>query len=598
LNDSPAGTLFKGDGQATLKPGELVTGGVELNGVTKTNDFKLNWNDNGKHFLNLNLNDSPAGTLFKGDGQATLKPGELVTGGVELNGVTKTNDFKLNWNDNGKHFLNLNLNDSPAGTLFKGDGQATLKPGGLLTGAFESNGPAGTQNYKLNWNDNGLHLFDFDYKAGKDGSLLKLGGLTTLRPGDTLGGSLELNGIEKYKQFNLNGSFQDRHSFGIDFRDDKAGSILKVNGKTTFGEGNVLLGSGEWNQVENFKDYKLGYSTLGGSKFDLGLRDMPGGSIYSADAKLMLDKKDYLTGNLLINTAEKTREFGLGANIKDNVYNFNLSKTPFGTNVGFDAKLAFDDGHGSVGLGGKFGPKLSEATGSVNYKYKDLEYGGNVKFNNTNGSFGLAELGAKVTKGDDRFKYGLEASVNPHTGDYKVMAGISFSFGGGSRRMSAPETSYTPPPSYDRSGDFARPLSSDAASIGRLNPNDRALFDQAKAGVEKLNAQGASFNVDRTAMYLAALGNEKGFDKIDKVELGKPMPDGRQNVFIFDREPTSPMAKSAFADPATASNASLRASVDALQRTPDIADVRGGAAKANDPQTQANPELSTPKRGY
>lgn len=598
-NNTQAGTVIKGDGQATLKPGELVTGGFELNGPTKTNDFKLNWNDNGKHFLNLNLNDSPAGTLFKGDGQATLKPGELVTGNVELNGVTKTNDFKLNWNDNGKHFLNLNLNDSPAGTLFKGDGQATLKPGGLLTGAFESNGPAGTQNYKLNWNDNGNHLFDFDYKAGKDGTLLKLGGLTTLRPGDTLGGSLELNGIEKYKQFNLNGNFHDRHSFGIDFRDDKAGSIFKVNGKTTFGEGNVLLGSAEINGVENFKDYKLGYSTLGGSKFDFGLRDLPSGSIYSADAKLMLDKKDYLTGNLLINTAEKTREFGLGANIKDNVYNFNLSNTPFGTNFGLGAKLSFDDGNGKVGLDGKFGPKLSEANGTLSYKYKDLEYGGNIKFNNTNGPFGLAELGAKVTKGDERFKYGIEATVNPHTGDYKVMAGISISFGGGSKRMSAPEPQFTPPQSYERYGEFApRPLSSDATSVGRLNANDRALFDQAKAGVEKLNAQGASFNVDRTAMYLAALGNEKGFDKIDKVELGKPTADGRQNLFIFDREPTHPMAKSAFADPATASNASLRASAEALQRTPDIADMRGGTAKTNDPQTQANPELSTPKRGY
>ena len=598
LNDSPAGTLFKGDGQATLKPGELVTGGVELNGITKTNDFKLNWNDNGKHFLNLNLNDSPAGTLFKGDGQATLKPGELVTGNVELNGITKTNDFKLNWNDNGKHFLNLNLNDSPAGTLFKGDGQATLKPGGLLTGAFESNGPAGTQNYKLNWNDNGKHLFDFDYKAGKDGSLLKLGSLTTLRPGDTLGGSLELNGIEKYKQLNLNGNFQDRHSFGIDFRDDKAGSILKVNGKTTFGEGNVLLGSAEWNRVENFKDYKLGYSTLGGSKFDLGLRELPGGSIYSADAKVMLDKKDHITGNLLINGVEKTKEFGLGANIKNNVYNFNLSDTPFGTNVGFGAKLSFDDGNGKVGLDGKFGPKLSEANGMLSYKYKDLEYGGNIKFNNADGRFGLAELGAKVTKGDDRFRYGLEASINPHTGDYKVMAGISISFGGGSKRSSSPEPRYTPPPSYDRASDFAsKPISSDASSVGRLNPNDRALFDQAKTGVEKLNAQGASFNVERTAMYLAALGNEKGFDKIDKVELGKPMADGRQNLFIFDREPTNPFAKSVMADSATASNTSLRASVEALQRTPDIADVRGGAAaKPNEPQ--ANPDLSTPKRGY
>ncbi len=598
LNDTPAGTIVKGDGQATLKPGELLTGSAELNGVTKTNDFKLNWNDNGNHFLNLGLNDSPAGSIFKADGKTTLKPGELLTGSAELNGVTKTNDFKLNWNDNGNHFLNLGLNDSPAGSIFKADGKTTLKPGELLTGSAELNGVEKFTDLKFKWNDNDKHLFNFDYWSNKDGTIVNTSGLTTLKSGGVLKGSGEFNGIENFTDLKLSGNFNEKHTFNLNYKDTPAGSLFKADGKTTFGSGDILTGMVNINNVEKFKEYSLGYGNLGGTKFDFGLKDLPGGSIYSADAKVMLDKKDYLTGNLLINNVEKTKEFGVGANIKDNVYNFNLSQTPFGTNFGLGAKLSFDDGKGMVDVNGKYGPKLSEANGSISYKFKDLEYSGNVKFNNANGPFGLAELGAKLSKGDDRFKYGIEASVNPHTGDYKVMAGISISFGGGSKRMSAPEPSYSPPSRFDRNSDFAeKPVSADKQAIDRLNPNDRVLFDQAKAGVEKLNAQGASFNVEKTAMYLAALGNEKGFAKIEKVELGKPMLDGRQNLFIFDREPTHPMVKSAPADPALASNTPVRASADLLQRTPDILDARSGVAKT-EPPVVANPEAAAAKRGY
>ena len=424
------------------------------------------------------------------------------------------------------------------------------------------------------------------------GAIFKGDGKATLRPGDVLNGSFELNDVEKFKHFNINGKFQDLHSFGIDVKDTKIGSIYKFDGKTTFGDGSVLAGSAEHNDVERFKDYRLGYSTLGGSKLDLGLKSVDVGSIFNADAKLMLNKKDYLTGNVLLNGVENANEFKLGANIKNNLYNFNLSTSPLGTALGAGAKFGFDDGKGSVSLEGKFGPKLSEAIGSVSYKAKDLEYSGNVKFNNEVGGFGLAEIGAKLSKGNDRFNYGIEASVNPRSGEYKVMAGISISFGGGSSRSNRSSSSgidFAQTPQSDPVADFKQKqsLAFDKQAIDRLNPNDRALYDQAKAGVEKLNAKGANLDVDKTAMYLAALGNEKGFAKIEKVEFGNKTSDGRQNLFIFDREPTNPLVKAVPADPAIASNTSVRVSADALQRTPDVGDASKPLALAE----------AAPKRG-
>jgi hypothetical protein len=260
-----------------------------------------------------------------------------------------------------------------------------------------------------------------------------------------------------------------------------------------------------------------------------------------------------------------------------------------GTTFGAGANFGFDDGKGNVSLEGKFGPKLSEAIGSISYKAKDLEYSGNVKFNNEVGGFGLAEIGAKLSKGNDRFNYGIEASVNPRSGEYSVMAGISFSFGGGSKRMSAPETAGLTDRAVDPVADFKQKQSAafDKQAIDRLNPNDRALYDQAKVGVEKLNAKGANLDIDKTAMYLAALGNEKGFTKIEKVEFGNKTSDGRQNLFILDREPTHPLVKAVPADPTIASNTSVRFSADALQKTPDVVDTNKPLALAE----------TAPKRG-
>jgi hypothetical protein len=573
--DSPTGSIFKGDGKTTLKPGETLNGAFEFNDVEKFNQFKLGGNFNDKHAFNLDYKDSSTGSIFKGDGKTTLKPGEILTGAVELNGVEKFNQFKLGGNFNDKHAFNLDYKDSPTGSIFKGDGKTTLKPGEVLTGAFEFNGVEKFKQFQVGGNFNDKHTFNFDFKDSPAGSIFKGDGKTTIGPGSVLTGGLELNGVEKFKDFKLGGNFDDKHGFNLNYKDSPLGSIFKADGKTTFGTGDILSGSVQINGVEKFKEYTLGYTNLGGSKLDLGLKTLETGSIFNADGKLMLNKKDYLTGSVLLNGPEKTNDFKLGANINNNLYNFNLGTSPLGTNVGVDAKFGFDDGKGQVGLEGKFGPKLSEATGSLTFKSKDLEYGGNIKFNNETGGFGLAELGAKLKKGDDRFNYGLEASVNPRSGDFKVGFSLNWSFGGGgSSRSSASEARAVPDRYADPVADFRQKQSQvfDKQAIDRLNPNDRALFDQAKTGVEKLNAQGASFNVERTAMSLAALANEKGFAKIENVELGKPSVDGRQNLFIFDREPTHPLAKSAMADPATASNTPVRASADVLQRTPDVVD--------------------------
>ncbi len=485
--------------------------------------------------FNAELNKGPQGDVFKAGGLWKFDKENQLTGAAELNGIEQFKDFKLGGNFNEKHAFNLGYNESLAGTIFKGDGTTTLSPGSTLNGAFE------------------------------------------------------LNGVEKFKDFKLGGNFNEKHGFNLGYNESLAGGIFKGDGKTTFGSGDILAGTLQINNVEKFKEYTLGYSTLGGNKLDLGLKDFEAGTIFNADAKLMFNKKDYLTGSLLLNGVENTNEFKLGANIKDNLYNFNLGTSPLGNTFGAGAKFGFDDGKGNVSLEGKFGPKLSEAIGSVSYKAKDLEYSGNLKFNNEHGGFGLAEIGAKLSKGNDRFNYGIEATVNPQSGEYKVMAGISFSFGGGSNRSSrssSSATDYAQSPQSDPVADFKQKqsLAFDKQAIDRLNPNDRALYDQAKAGVEKLNAKGANLDVDKTAMYLAALGNEKGFMKIEKVEFGNKTGDGRQNLFILDREPTNPLVKAVPADPAIASNTPVRVSADALQKTPDVVDASKPLALAETAQ--------------
>jgi hypothetical protein len=547
LTKTPKGEIFNVGGTWKINQEQQLSGTGQINTIDKTKDLQLKWSHTDKHFFNFGFNDSPAGAVFKGDGKATLKPGETIAGDFELNGVTKTNGFNLKWNDNDKHGLNFGLSDGPGGTIVKGGGKTTIKPGETIAGDFELNGVTKTNGFNFKWNDN------------------------------------------------------DKHSFNFGLNNGPTGSILKLDGKTSFGKGETATASFERNTIEHFKAYSLGYASQSGNKLDFSLKDTRGGSIYDLNGKLMLGEKDYLTGKLKIDGVEKTQEFGLGANIKGNQYNFDLSKTPAGTTFGLGGKFNYDEGRGNFGIDAKFGPKLSEVGGSINYKYKDLEYSGNIKFNNAdNRAFGLAEIGAKLSKGDDRFKYGIEAGFNPRTGDVKVMAGISISFGGGSKRMSAPETNAIPDRQTDPVADFKQKQSQafDKQAIDRLNPNDRALYDQAKAGVEKLNAQGASFNVEKTAMYLAAQANEKGFTKIGDVQLGKPMADGRQNLFIFDRESGNPMAKSAMADPAVAANTPVRDSAEIMHRTPDAVDVHGAAAKT-DPQTVANPEVTGVKRsGY
>ena len=590
LREQKDGSIFKGDGKATLRPGDTLTGSFDLNNIEKYKDFKLGGVFGDKHNFNLNYNDSLAGSIFKGDGKATLRPGDTLTGSFDVNNVEKYKDFKLGGVFGDKHNFNLNYNDSLAGSIFKGDGKLTPRPGDTLTSSFEFNNIEKFKDLKLGGNFNDQHSFNFNFKDTLAGSILKGDGKATLRPGDILTGSFELNGVEKFKDFKLGGNFNDKHSFDVNYKESPGGSLFKSNVKTTFGDGSVLTGSAQVDHAQKFKEYALGYSTLGGSKLDLGLKNLEAGNIFNADGKLMLNKKDFLTGSVLLNGVEKTNEFKLGANIKDNLYNFNLGTSPLGTQIGASAQIGFDGGKGQVGVEGKFGPKLSEAMGSVSYTSKDLTYSGSIKFDNEGGRFGLSELGAKLSKGNDRFNYGIEASVNPRSGDFKVMAGISISFGGGGSRRSESSSNHSPmfDRQYDPVADFKQKqavafdkLAADRQTIDRLGPHDRSLFDQAKAGVEKLNAAGAKLDVDKTAMYLASVANEKGYGKIEKIEYGKVTADGRQNLFIYDREPTHPLVKSQPVDPAVASNTPLTVSAEKLHKTPDPADAGKPVAVAD-----------------
>ena len=253
-----------------------------------------------------------------------------------------------------------------------------------------------------------------------------------------------------------------------------------------------------------------------------------------------------------------------------------------GTSLGFDAKLGFDKGAGSLALDGKFGPKAVDLGAALNYKTKDLEYSGVVRADNASGAFRLSEFGAKVsTTGNDRYKFTAEAGYRPDTREAYGMVGLTISFGGGSR-PSRPVTRAAEP-AFEPVGRI-----DDAAANFRekqgvlLRPENRTLYEQAVAGVQKLNGEGAKLPVTETAASLTVLARQNGMDRIGYVALGNPTSAGQQNLFIGDGEPSNPSGKKAFVDRTQAAT------------TPMDDNLRKLAGDAMQPN-QANPVTTDPQ---
>lgn len=238
-----------------------------------------------------------------------------------------------------------------------------------------------------------------------------------------------------------------------------------------------------------------------------------------------------------------------------------------GTTLGVGGKLGFDKGAGSVTLDGKFGPR-TDLGASIQYRNQNLEYSGHVRANNEFGPLNLSEFGAKVsTSGNERFKFSAEAGYRPENNEYYGKVGLTIQLGGGSKRSrpitraEAPE--FDPGPSPGTTAENYR-----EKQPTLLRPENKALFEQAVAGVEKLNAAGAKLPVSETAASVVVLAKQNGIQNIQYLALGNPTSDGRQNLFIGDGDPSSPTARKAFIDKSEAGAVSMQDSLRKMAETP------------------------------
>jgi hypothetical protein len=259
----------------------------------------------------------------------------------------------------------------------------------------------------------------------------------------------------------------------------------------------------------------------------------------------------------------------LGASFANgNAFNAQLMADRLGTSLGFDARLGFDRGNGSLGLDGKFGPKSTDLGASVNFRNKDLEYSALLRADNASGAFRVSEFGAKIaTLGNDRYRLSAEAGYRPDTREAYGKIGLTISFGGGSK-PSRPITRAADPGGFDPVATVDRAVADFREKQAILQrPDNRGLYDQAVAGVQKLNREGAQLPVQETATALAALAKAEGIE-IRYVALGKPTADGRQNLFIGDGDPSQPGTRQAFVDKTQAATTPMDDSLRRLAGEP------------------------------
>lgn len=464
------------------------------------------------------------------------------------------------------------------------NGQFGLGNGGIGQLKFEALPPLST------------YAFNTDFKFGNGNTLLT--DLTSSPAGMNIGGigsygignggigttGLRYDGPNQTFSANTGLTFGNGNTFNADLTNSPAGLNIGANGTYGIGNGGTGTTGLRFEGPNQTFSANTGLIFGNGNTFNADVTKGPNGSIYGADGTFGIGNGTAMAG-FRINEPEGTGAYNLGAKFGKDQYNLNYATSPNGNTFGAGAQLGFANDKGTVNLNGTFGPKLSELTGGVVYKDKDLEYSGNLKFNNETGGFGLAGIGGKLSKGNDREKFSIEGNYKPQNNEYSVQLSYTLSFGGSGKRMAAP---IAQEPAQQLDGEVAS--FTDTQAIAMLNPQDKKLYDQAAAGVEKLNAEGASFPVRETAASLAALANQRGLGNIDEVSLGKPTADGRQNLFIVEGNPSNPAAKSAAIDSVQAATTPVQSSAQTLQRTPDLPEAQTAAV------TQDSPQLAMPKQ--
>ncbi len=540
----------------------------DASGQPQTDTYRVGsqWQLANGNLFNADWNRTPLGQNYGANGTFKLGHGGNGTAAFRVDEAAGTSQANTQLKFDANTHLNADwLRNRDGQQIYGADTGFKLGKDGNGTAAFRVDEPAGTSmfNTKLKFNDD-FHLnadygntkagqiygADAGFKLGKDGN-----GTAAFRVDEPAGTSM----------FNTKLKWNDGFGLGADYTNTKNGAIYGA--ETTFRLGQNGTGSGAFRVDEPAQTSSLNSKLRfdNGDTLNFDLAKSPAGKIYGADAAFGVWRDGKGLASFRIDEPNGASNYKLGASFPNgNELNATLTKDRLGNTFGVGGKLGFNDGAGSVGFDGKFGP-VTSVGGSINFKNKDLEYSGVVRADNSMGPFRVSEFGAKVsTTSSDRYQFTAEAGYRPETHETYGRVGITIHFGGGSKPSRpishAPDPIPFPEPS--------RPIAASRDAQPVVLPENQGLYQQAVSGVQRLNGSGAQLPVEQTAASLVVLAKENGIRNIDYVVMGHQTAGGKQNIFIGDGDPSGATSRQAHIDRAQAESTPLRDSLQKMDTTP------------------------------
>ena len=505
---------------------------------TSTYNTRLKFDD--VTHLSADWSRTREGQVYGADGAFKLGKDGNGTAAFRVDEPADTSTYNTRLKFDDVTHLNADWSRTREGQVYGADGAFKLGKDGNGTAAFRVDEPADTSTYNTRLKfDDVTHLSadwsrtregqvygaDGAFKLGKDGN-----GTAAFRVDEPVGTSM----------FNTKLRFSEGYSLNADYTGTRLGAVYGADTAFKLGKGE---GAGAFRVDES-----AGTSSMNARlRFDNGDRvsfDLDkgrNGAVIGADAAFGFGRGASGQFGLRIDQPAGTAEYRLGAELANgDKLRAGLGTDPQGASLNLGANLGFANGAGALALDGTFGPKTSFGA-AVDYRNPHMALGGQVRFDNSSGPLRMSEFGATFRTVDNpRHQFSLEAGYRPEARDAFVKVGWTFTFGGGSRPSKPIES--VREPSLRESPSPIAPVSARTS----LPAADQALHDAALAGVRRLNAGGASLPVEETAASLAVLAKQQGLRGIGYVELGAPMPSGRQNVFIGEGDPGDPAGRRAF----------------------------------------------------
>ncbi len=586
---TPSGQLYGADSAFRLGKDGNGTAGFRVDEPAGTASFDTKLKFNPDFSLNADWNPAAAGQIYGADSAFKLGKDGNGTANFRVDEPAGTASFDTKLKFNPDFSLNADWNRSADGQIYGADSAFKLGKDGNGTANFRVDEPAGTASFdtKLKFNPDfslsadwnrtvtgQIYGADSVFKLGKDGN-----GTAGFRIDEPNGTSM----------FNARLKFDENFRLNADYTNTKDGSIYGADAAFKLGKDGSGTAAFRIDEPANTASGKMSLQFGNGDLLNFDLAKTPNGSIYGADGAFSIGANGKATGSFRIDEPNQSSLYKLGASFDNgNAFNAQLMSDRLGTRLGLDGKFGFDKGAGSVVLDGKFGPR-TDLGASINYRNQNLEYSGHIRANDEFGPFKVSEFGAKVsTTGDERVKFSAEAGYRPENNEYYGKVGLTIQLGGGSKRSRPITLAETPEFDAGRSVDDAVANYREKQATP-LRLENKVLYDQATAGVEKLNASGAKLPVSETAASLAVLAKQNGMQNIQYVALGNPTSGGQQNLFIGDGDPSSPSARKAFIDKNEAASAPMQGNLRKMAESP---------TQLENPQASIDPQTATAaKRG-